>query len=100
MQTLKQQFERSARAAARANSPHRVLQMRNRLVAVLKHREEQLGGREAKPNNNMMKKEIRLQVFEQALEEGWAGENLRSNRHKKGQHPLSRQSRKHHEYVR
>lgn len=99
MQTQRQKFERSARAAARSNTPRRVLQMRNRLVASLKHRESQLAGRQPKPNNNMLKKEIRLQVFEQALEEGWAGENLRSNRHKKGHHPLSRQSRKHHEYI-
>ncbi len=90
-QTLEEKFARSARAAARSNSPVRVDQMRERLIKALKHREEQLGGREPKPNNNILKKQVRLRVFNQALEEGWAGENLRSNRHKKGQHPFGRQ---------
>jgi hypothetical protein len=96
MRTLEEKFERSARAAARSNSPTRVVQMRNRLIASLKHREEQLAGREPKPNNNILKKQVRLRVFNTALAEGWAGANLRTNRHRKGEKPLSRPNRSHH----
>jgi len=95
MRTLEEKFERSAKAAARSNAPSRVRVMRDRLVATLKHRESQLAGRQPKPNRNMLQKEIRLRVFNEALAEGWAGANLRSNRHKRGEYPLSRRSRKH-----
>lgn len=93
MQTLEQKFEHSARAVARSNSPHRVDQMRERLIKILVHREEQLAGREPKPNSNIMKKEVRLRVFNQALAEGWAGCNLRSDRHGRGEKPIRRRSR-------
>lgn len=93
MLSPQQKFERAARAEARSNPPERVWQMRDRLIQALKHRERQLEGREPKANSNMLKKQVRLEVFERALAEGWAGANLRTTRHKKGQKPLRRRSR-------
>ena len=79
--TQEQKFERAARSAARSNPENRVEQLRDRLSSALAHRAKQLDGRDPKPNANILKKQVWLRVFDQALSEGWAGTNHLSRRH-------------------
>jgi len=93
MSDKEERFVRSARIAARSNPEDRVRDMRDRIVRLLEHREEQLKGREAKPNRNIQEKEIRLRIFDQALSEGWAGQRFRARRHKQNHKPPFRRKK-------